>query len=124
MKRASTEPSQSLWTWMCGGCMAANFSTHGFLEGPQKCARHDPGRSYYREMRQEMERIAACRERRLRREAKRLAKHRLPPEQSRRCERSSEASGPTISTAQPKGKGGVGMRSISSCYGAPSADTA
>ena len=117
--KATPEASQSRWTWMCGGCMAANLSTHGFLEGPNKCARHDPGRNYYREMREEMERIAACRERRLRKEAKRLAKHRLPPEQSRRRERSSEASGPTVTTAQPKGKGSVGMRPISSYYGAP-----
>ena len=98
--------------------MTANFSTYGNFEGPLKCARHDPGRSYYREMRQEMERITACRERRLRKEAKRLAKHRLPPEQSRRRERSSEASGPTVLTAEPKGKGSVGMRPITSYYGA------
>ena len=62
------------------------------------CARCDPGRSYYRELREEMGRIAQRRERRLRQEAKRLAKHRLPPEQSRRRERSSEASGPTVKT--------------------------
>ena len=114
MKRASTEPSQSLWTWMCGGCMAANFSTHGFLEGPKKCARCDPGRNYHRELREEMERVAACRERRLRKEAKRLAKHRLPPEQSRRRERSSEASGPTVKTTNALEKAAASQRPITS----------
>ena len=94
--------------------MAANFANGGFLEGPKKCARCDPGRNHYRELRQEMERIAACRERKLRKEAKRLAKHRLPPEQGRRRERSSEASGPTVTTAKP-----TGMRPISSYYHAP-----
>ena len=110
MKRASTEASQSRWSRNpCGGCMAANFANNGILEGPKKCARCDPGRNHYRELQQETERIAACRERRLRKEANRLAKHRrLAPEQSRRSERSSEASGPTVTTAEPKGKGASG----------------
>lgn len=116
MKRASTEASQSRWSRNpCGGCMAANFANNGILEGPKKCARCDPGRNHYRELQQETERIAACRERRLRKEANRLAKHRrLAPEQSRRRERSSDASGPTVTTAQP-----TGMRPISSYYHAP-----
>ena len=51
--------------------MTANFSTHGFFEGPLKCARHDPGRNYYRQLREEMER--AREERRLSAEERAMA---------------------------------------------------
>ena len=112
MKKATIEASAPRAYFVCASCAAENLPFH---DGPKKCARHDPGRNHYRRLREEMERIAERRERRLRKEANRLAKHRrLAPEQSRRCERTSEASGPTVKTTNALEKAAASQRPITS----------